>query len=202
MRQLVFVSAFGGKAAATYVGRRVRYCDGPPPSQDWRGKSYFACHFCVDKCHYLGYIPGFRGLGVSACSVVIPIPGAAPAQFVRALPAFTCPRPASTSQPGNTASVGVPLPSLLFLSSVFSSFVIAGLDPAIHAASPLVQMVSFDSLRVSMDHRVKPGGDEEGAWLFENRIGKRTRRGSGPLSPAVRRARATVWRARDAVDRT
>jgi hypothetical protein len=31
--------------------------------------------------------------------------------------------------------------------------VIAGLDPAIHAASPVVR-------RVSMDHRVKPGGDD------------------------------------------
>jgi hypothetical protein len=34
-------------------------------------------------------------------------------------------------------------------------FVIAGLDPAIHAASPHVK-------RVSMDRRVKPGGDETG----------------------------------------
>ena len=32
-------------------------------------------------------------------------------------------------------------------------FVIAGLDPAIHGAAP-------HALRVSMDHRVKPGGDE------------------------------------------
>jgi hypothetical protein len=32
-------------------------------------------------------------------------------------------------------------------------------DPAIHAASPLAQLVGFDSLRVGMDHRVKPGGD-------------------------------------------
>jgi len=33
-------------------------------------------------------------------------------------------------------------------------FVIAGLDPAIHAATKRVQ-------RISMDHRVKPGGDKE-----------------------------------------
>jgi hypothetical protein len=33
------------------------------------------------------------------------------------------------------------------------SCVIAGLDPAIHGAAPRV-------VRVSMDHRVKPGGDE------------------------------------------
>jgi hypothetical protein len=33
------------------------------------------------------------------------------------------------------------------------STVIAGLDPAIHAALPCIR-------RVSMDHRVKPGGDE------------------------------------------
>src|SRR5580658_448745 len=39
-------------------------------------------------------------VGFSADPVVVPIPGAAPTQFVRALPAFTCPSPASTSQPG------------------------------------------------------------------------------------------------------
>ena len=30
----------------------------------------------------------------------IPIPGAVSTQFLRVLPAFTCPRPASTSRPG------------------------------------------------------------------------------------------------------
>jgi len=35
-----------------------------------------------------------------------------------------------------------------------SFLVIAGLDPAIHAAWPPVRLVS-------MDHRVKPGGDEQ-----------------------------------------
>jgi hypothetical protein len=40
--------------------------------------------------------------------------------------------------------------ALLF---AMTNFVIAGLDPAIHAASPRVR-------RLSMDHRVKPGGDE------------------------------------------
>jgi hypothetical protein len=43
------------------------------------------------------------------------------------------------------ASVGVPYPFLSVLP-----FVIAGLDPAIHRAPPL-----------SMDHRIKSGGDEE-----------------------------------------
>jgi hypothetical protein len=39
--------------------------------------------------------------------------------------------------------------------------VIAGLDPAIHAASTLARVPAlFDSVDVSMDHRVKPGGDE------------------------------------------
>jgi hypothetical protein len=38
-------------------------------------------------------------------------------------------------------------------SDKIPAFVIAGLDPAIHAASPLAR-------RVSMDHRVKPGGDD------------------------------------------
>src|SRR5438105_4907159 len=41
-------------------------------------------------------------------------------------------------------------------------FVIAGLDPAIHAASPLPQSHRLQMRRVSMDHRVKPGGDELG----------------------------------------
>ena len=44
-------------------------------------------------------------------------------------------------------------------------FVIAGLDPAIHAAGPLPKMVGFELRRVGMDHRVKPGGDEEKALL-------------------------------------
>ncbi len=39
-------------------------------------------------------------LDLSAAAVTIPIPGAEATQFLRALPAFTCPRPASTSQPG------------------------------------------------------------------------------------------------------
>jgi hypothetical protein len=42
--------------------------------------------------------------------------------------------------------------SISFRFSSVLSFVIAGLDPAIHAAPPL-----------SMDHRVKPGGDEDRA---------------------------------------
>jgi hypothetical protein len=41
------------------------------------------------------------------------------------------------------------------------SFVIAGLDPAIHAADWIAQIVRrFLERRGSMDHRVKPGGDE------------------------------------------
>ena len=47
----------------------------------------------------------------------------------------------------DTASVGVPYPFLSVLP-----FVIAGLDPAIHRGPPL-----------SMDHRIKSGGDEEKA---------------------------------------
>src|SRR5580658_7211259 len=48
-----------------------------------------------------------------------------------------------------------------------SSVVIAGLDPAIHAAgdhaSP--RRLQLDS----MDHRVKPGGDESGSSLYIHR---------------------------------
>jgi len=43
-----------------------------------------------------------------------------------------------------------------------SYFAIAGLDPAIHAAARLLWR--FDRLSLphfSMDHRVKPGGDED-----------------------------------------
>jgi hypothetical protein len=40
------------------------------------------------------------------------------------------------------------------MASELSAFVIAGLDPAIHVASLRTQ-------RVSMDHRVKPGGDDK-----------------------------------------
>ena len=46
------------------------------------------------------------------------------------------------------------------------SFVIAGLDPAIHAAKRLEQNLDrLTSLHISMDHRVKPGGDEEKGCL-------------------------------------
>jgi hypothetical protein len=46
-------------------------------------------------------------------------------------------------------------------ASFLAFFVIAGLDPAIYAAAKLVQIFRcLTSLRVSMDHRVKPGGDE------------------------------------------
>jgi hypothetical protein len=64
------------------------------------------------------------------------------------------------------ASAGVPLPS--FFLYFLSYFVIAGLDPAIHAAKGLEQNLNWlTSLHVSMDHRVKPGGDE-GIRLFDN----------------------------------
>jgi hypothetical protein len=43
--------------------------------------------------------PRFLGLGIGADAVTIPIPGAEPTRFLRALPAFTCPSPASTSRP-------------------------------------------------------------------------------------------------------
>jgi len=40
-------------------------------------------------------------------------------------------------------------------------FVIAGLDPAIHAVTKLIQTTAWSLLpHVGMDHRVKPGGDE------------------------------------------
>jgi hypothetical protein len=39
-------------------------------------------------------------------------------------------------------------------------FVIAGLDPAIHARSRLVHPGRSNSPHFRMDHRVKPGGDE------------------------------------------
>jgi len=42
-----------------------------------------------------------------------------------------------------------------------SFFVIAGLDPAIHAEWRLAKDAEmFSTLHFSMDHRVKPGGDE------------------------------------------
>jgi hypothetical protein len=58
----------------------------------------------------------------------------------------------------------VHLPAFRFLYFVLSYFVIAGLDPAIHAAMRLSAAPRMPP--VSMDHRVKPGGDE-GVWLFE-----------------------------------
>jgi hypothetical protein len=39
-------------------------------------------------------------------------------------------------------------------------FVIAGLDPAIHAVGQLAGPYRLRMRRISMDHRVKPGGDE------------------------------------------
>jgi hypothetical protein len=53
--------------------------------------------------------------------------------------------------------------SASLISFVLSYFVIAGLGPAIHAATKLP--LSFRKLHVSMDHRVKPGGDEERGCL-------------------------------------
>jgi hypothetical protein len=41
-------------------------------------------------------------------------------------------------------------------------FVIAGLDPAIHADAPLARIDRTErSPHLGMDHRVKPGGDEQ-----------------------------------------
>jgi len=55
--------------------------------------------------------------------------------------------------------------------------VIAGLDPAIHAELSLVRFAVVTFLRrVSMDHRVKPGGDDhrirvaKTRWLSPSRI--------------------------------
>jgi hypothetical protein len=43
--------------------------------------------------------------------------------------------------------------------------VIAGLDPAIHAAKRAIGISRrFFEPHVSIDHRVKPGGDEEYWW--------------------------------------
>ncbi len=57
--------------------------------------------------------------------------------------------------------------SASLLSFVLLYFVIAGLDPAIHAAARLVLTFrSALSPHFSMDHRVKPGGDEE-SGLFD-----------------------------------
>ncbi len=54
------------------------------------------------------------------------------------------------------ASVGVSPPFFFVLS-----FVIAGLDPAIHAEVTLANApTGICLLQLSMDHRVKPGGDE------------------------------------------
>jgi hypothetical protein len=46
-------------------------------------------------------------------------------------------------------------------SASLRSFVIAGLDPAIHADEKLDRFADkLSEPRVSMDHRVKPGGDD------------------------------------------
>jgi hypothetical protein len=61
----------------------------------------------------------------------------------------------------------VRLPAFRFLIYFGSYFVIAGPDPAIHAAKRLEQNSDWLTLwHVSMDHRVKPSGDEES--LFDN----------------------------------
>jgi len=50
------------------------------------------------------------------------------------------------------------------------SFVIAGLDPAIHAARGLFRVSDrLSSLHFSMDHRVKPGGDDESGMALAKR---------------------------------
>jgi hypothetical protein len=59
------------------------------------------------------------------------------------------------------ASVGVPLPFLSSVGSLLLLLVIAGFDPAIHADTKRGQ--TFGRSRkpqLTMDHRVKPGGDE------------------------------------------
>ena len=57
------------------------------------------------------------------------------------------------------ASVGVSPPNLI--SSFFVPFVITGLDPAIHGEGTLANAsTGIYPLQLSMDHRVKPGGDE------------------------------------------
>jgi hypothetical protein len=48
------------------------------------------------------------------------------------------------------------------------SFVIAGLDPAIHAAKTLITTDRFVVPQLSVDHRVEPGGDEACVSLFDS----------------------------------
>ena len=64
---------------------------------------------------------------------------------------------------------------LLFLSFRSFFFVIAGLDPAIHAEATRDQnfRVATRNLQVNMDHRVKPGGDEKAYCCLTLRIRKR-----------------------------
>jgi hypothetical protein len=47
------------------------------------------------------------------------------------------------------------------VARILPHVVIAGLDPAIHAELPIMRFAGMFSFRlISMDHRVKPGGDE------------------------------------------
>jgi hypothetical protein len=72
---------------------------------------------------------------------------------------------------------------LSFFRSLAFSIVIAGLVPAIHAAVTLDLI--FELLRiphVTMDHRVKPGGDEEKAFAFDLSLWRRVFARSSPAA--------------------
>jgi hypothetical protein len=59
------------------------------------------------------------------------------------------------------ASVGVSPPIFLSFFRFVLFFVIAGLDPAIHTKATLANAsTGISLLQLSMDHRIKSGGDE------------------------------------------
>ena len=74
----------------------------------------------------------------------------------------------------------VRLPAFRFPFFLFSYFVIAGLDPAIHAAKRLVK--TFRSASIAANQHgppVKPGGDEMNASLFDIARARSPRAGIG-----------------------
>jgi hypothetical protein len=75
---------------------------------------------------------------------------------------------------------------LSFFLLLILSTVMAGLDPAIHAAGGAA---SGDGS--GMDHRVEPGDDEGGGGTAECRDGKRIT-GSSPVMTVVEGARRSV----------
>jgi hypothetical protein len=83
-------------------------------------------------------------------------------------------------KPGGVREALSPFPDFAPLNPGYGAagyvltFVIAGLDPAIHTAKRLKQNSEWLAQRhVSMDHRVKPGGDEGYCLSFSPRAGRR-----------------------------